>query len=1668
MNTGIRRLAALLVVCIVAGASATAAFAYFNGFQTSLKGPGAGSAATLNGGSAVTAESHGTHVVLDWGASSLTTGDPADAYLVKRYDVATGTEQTMLSNCTGRITATTCNELNMPQGDWRYTVTPLEGANWRGAESAQSGDVVTGPTVMLLDRTVIGPPLPTQVTGTVTGLVPGEGLTYHLDDATSLSGSPANADANGNAAVTLTIPAGTSDGPHTVSVFGNDPIAPADADAAIVVDTTAPTLVPFTDPPANAAGWNNTSPVEVNATVDDGNGSGVAYAKYTDDGTDPTTSTTAKYATAPLSVSVTTTFKYILVDVAGNESPVATLQVKIDTMPPLFSVEFLMLSGHTYLSPASPEGAPGIAYYGGATAGSLKFNVIPTPMGGSPAISAGFSELTADTVGFTFDSSSITTPAGGPFVSNTLSWAAGTHSTPSGTITLFNAAGSSFGSAGALYDDSTAPTGGSVDATGLTGTDSRYSTSLNLSLNLAKGTDSESGLADGSVPADTPSRLMRASAPLSSANGVANGACGTYSAYVQVGSDNPASTVSNTVPNDATCYRFRYDVPDHVGNVAQYTSPDIKVKTVAATSLRPTDATITPVSGVSAQSVSGSTAYYNPALSGSFNVDSSASAPFVGVAQMSFPAPGGFTGGGIVTTPNSGTIFRNTYTWSANSASASPGAQALTATDNSGNTATNAAAFVLAKDDVAPSGGSVAATGLGGTGSRYSTSTTLSIALAPGTDVASGLATTGRKLLRASAALTSNGTADGNCGVFGAYTQVGADDPATPKSDTVPVDQRCYRYQYVVPDKVGNAATYTSLDIKVDAAAPPAPALTFSSLNNAYWSGSGTGVFYRPSAASGGFTVNASSADTTSGTSGYGFPTLPSGWSSASGGTGIRNYSWSPAGPTAPSGGQAVTATNNAGGQSSTTFTATPDSAAPSGGGVTYTNGYSTAATVSVAFTPGTDTGGSGLAAASGILQRASGTLINGVCGTIGAFTTAATNPTTPSANSVATGNCYQYRYLISDNVGNQATYTSASVVKVDTAAPTDTLSLSGAVGASLTSPATIYYKSNAVGSFNLTDSVADADSGPASATFPAIAATGWVHNAETISTPAGGPYASTAFSWTANPTNPVAKTVTGTDAAGLTTNTSVTFVSDITAPTGGSIAYTNGSYYTASVPITLVNGSDAGSGINTTVVKRDTTSMTAGVCGVFPGTFPTTVTLVGGADTSVSSGNCYQYRYVVTDKVGNAITYTSASVAKVDSTAYANAVLGTSGLVNYYRLGESTIARDNFSGTAGTLLQSHAGQTGATWAHSGTSQTDAVLTDTGSVRRNGVGAAMYSTSGTPPSADYSVSADFTTKSALDQDGIQVIGRVGSGDNYYAAGYTSNGAGTGKAELSKVVNGTATSLGSIATPFTVGQVYSIKLVMVGTTISMAVDGSVIASATDGSLTAAGKAGLRFGFAGATPSPTNTTGAQADNFAVTPPAADSMGTNPGDYFQDPTLSVAGAISGDSNTAAQFNGVNQYASAARQISNDFSIEFWFKSTQGSGLSSQWDGNAGMVDAAASGTARDFGVSLRSDGKVTAGTGNPDITITSTGTGYNNGAWHAVVFTRTRATGALALYVDGAAAGSATGGSVAALNAPPTINFGRSALNTNYFAGTLDEAALYGSVLSAATIADHYARR
>jgi hypothetical protein len=240
--------------------------------------------------------------------------------------------------------------------------------------------------------------------------------------------------------------------------------------------------------------------------------------------------------------------------------------------------------------------------------------------------------------------------------------------------------------------------------------------------------------------------------------------------------------------------------------------------------------------------------------------------------------------------------------------------------------------------------------------------------------------------------------------------------------------------------------------------------------------------------------------------------------------------------------------------------------------------------------------------------------------------------------------------YWSVDTAGNTETTHTTGTIKVDTVTSTDVLSLAASpapVGAYL-SANTLYFKGNAAGSFTLTDTPTDATSGVASATFPAISTTNWNGAGGTDST---SPLTS-AYSWSSTTNVPANKTVTSVDNAGNTSaGATIAFSRDTTAPTG-SVTYTSGYYTSANVSVSFSASDTGGSGVDSpdATLQRATATLANGTCGSF-GAFSTIATGPTSpySDTTVSSGSCYQYRYVVTDNVGNSATLTSASQAKVD-----------------------------------------------------------------------------------------------------------------------------------------------------------------------------------------------------------------------------------------------------------------------------------------------------------------------------------------------------------------------------------------------------------------------------------
>jgi len=195
------------------------------------------------------------------------------------------------------------------------------------------------------------------------------------------------------------------------------------------------------------------------------------------------------------------------------------------------------------------------------------------------------------------------------------------------------------------------------------------------------------------------------------------------------------------------------------------------------------------------------------------------------------------------------------------------------------------------------------------------------------------------------------------------------------------------------------------------------------------------------------------------------------------------------------------------------------------------------------------------------------------------------------------------------------------------------------------------------------------------------------------------------------------------------------------------------------------------------------------------------------------------------------------------------------------------------------------------------------------------------------------------------------------------------------------------------------------------------------------------------------------------------AYDVVGDHHGSYYNHPHLGAPGP---GSATSVTFDGINQYVMLPRDIRDNFSLELWF-ATHGGGVGTgvtQWWQAAGLLDAEVPGIVDDFGTSLDASGQVWAGTGNPDTSIHS-GTGLNDGAWHHVVFTRALATGDITLYIDGAPVATGHGGTQR-LTSAPGLRIGALQSAATFFAGSIADAAVYNTVVPAATVADHFNNR
>jgi len=153
--------------------------------------------------------------------------------------------------------------------------------------------------------------------------------------------------------------------------------------------------------------------------------------------------------------------------------------------------------------------------------------------------------------------------------------------------------------------------------------------------------------------------------------------------------------------------------------------------------------------------------------------------------------------------------------------------------------------------------------------------------------------------------------------------------------------------------------------------------------------------------------------------------------------------------------------------------------------------------------------------------------------------------------------------------------------------------------------------------------------------------------------------------------------------------------------------------------------------------------------------------------------------------------------------------------------------------------------------------------------------------------------------------------------------------------------------------------------------------------------------------------------------------------------------------------RFDAANsQVVTFNRPVSNSFTLVVVFKSTQmNQGTGTAYFNGAGLLSGEVSSTANDFATALNADGKVLAGTGNPDATVRS-GNGFNDGMPHVLVFSRNSGTGALVLYVDGIQVSTGTGNTTSLT--PGQLAIGAHQLGAGFFTGDIAEVRVYNHVI------------
>jgi sortase (surface protein transpeptidase) len=160
---------------------------------------------------------------------------------------------------------------------------------------------------------------------------------------------------------------------------------------------------------------------------------------------------------------------------------------------------------------------------------------------------------------------------------------------------------------------------------------------------------------------------------------------------------------------------------------------------------------------------------------------------------------------------------------------------------------------------------------------------------------------------------------------------------------------------------------------------------------------------------------------------------------------------------------------------------------------------------------------------------------------------------------------------------------------------------------------------------------------------------------------------------------------------------------------------------------------------------------------------------------------------------------------------------------------------------------------------------------------------------------------------------------------------------------------------------------------------------------------------------------------------------------------------------------FDGGDDHVRINRPVQNDFTIEYWMRTTQVGPQVTAWPGGIGIVDGEVGGVVDDYGTSLIGD-HVSFGVGVPskgtDSTLKSV-TKVNTGRWVHVAATRKQATGRIELYVNGVLEDSCTTANTSQLTSPGTLVMGMIQTMNNSFKGEIDDVRFWDVVKTASEI-------